>query len=97
MASNHDPIANEKAEAPAQLDVQRAETVPDGSQSDSSHTLSLPASAEPDSEKPLKTLDFNFLPIPKHLRYHTSHPPTFSLTLNILFGVGGTFGELKIM
>ncbi|EKM56194.1 uncharacterized protein PHACADRAFT_63801, partial [Phanerochaete carnosa HHB-10118-sp] len=35
--------------------------------------------------------DFNFLPIPKHLQYYASHPPTFNLTLNVLFGVGGTF------
>jgi hypothetical protein len=50
----------------------------------------------PDAERPLAKLDFNFIPIPKHLRYFASRPPTFNLALNILFGVGSTFCEFTI-
>ena len=62
--------------------------MPDGASSDGSHTLG----SATETEKPLEVLDFNFLPIPKHLQYYASNPPTFNLALNILFGVGGTFG-----
>ncbi|TEB27367.1 MFS general substrate transporter [Coprinellus micaceus] len=37
------------------------------------------------------TLDFGFLPIPPHLRYHPARPFRFGLGLNVAFGFASTF------
>ncbi|TEB24228.1 MFS general substrate transporter [Coprinellus micaceus] len=37
------------------------------------------------------TLDFGFLPIPPHLRYHPDRPFRFGLGLNVAFGFASTF------
>lgn len=48
----------------------------------------------PELPKEIHKRDFGILPIPKSLRVSPTNPPHFDLLLNVLFGLGSTFGEL---
>ncbi|KZP00315.1 MFS general substrate transporter [Calocera viscosa TUFC12733] len=48
------------------------------------------APLEPPAPPP-HSVDFGFLPIPKHLRHDPSQPFRFTLLLNVVFAIAGTF------
>jgi hypothetical protein len=60
-------------------------------------TLRSVASAEKTAPAPAppRTLDFGFLPIPKHLRYDPARPAHFGLLLNVVFGLATTFSASR--
>lgn len=48
-------------------------------------------------EEHVHSRDFGFIPIPKHLRVSKENPPHFDIFLNILFGIGSTFSEWRLL
>ena len=97
-SSNHDPIEEEKVQRDQEQTERVLErTAPENTSSPKSSESTLHSVDSPDAEQPLAKFDFKFIPIPKHLQYFASRPPTFTLALNVLFAVGSTFGMSTIL
>lgn len=51
---------------------------------------------DPGENKPLRKVDFGFLPILPRLRYDPTKPPPFGILLNVVYGFASTFSACNL-